>query len=57
MQQATFRIGEVADQLGVSIAALRIWEQRGLIPRARRHPNGRRFYSPQDLEAIKHWWL
>jgi len=55
--QQTYRIGQVAKELGVCVATLRLWEGRGLIPRACRHPNGRRFYTQQDLEAIRNWWL
>jgi len=55
--QQTYRISQVAEELGVCIPTLRIWEKRGLIPQARRHPNRRRFYSQQDLETIRDWWL
>lgn len=55
--QQTYRIGQVAKELGVCVATLRLWERQGLIHRACRHPNGRRFYSQQDLEAVRSWWL
>lgn len=53
----TYRIGQVAKELGVCALTLRIWEKKKLIPKACRHPNGRRFYTQQDLEAIRSWWL
>lgn len=55
--EQTYRISQVAGELGVHVMTVRIWEKRGLIPKASRHPNGRRFYSQQDLEAIRNWWL
>jgi len=55
--QQTYRVGQVAEELGVCAPTLRNWEKRGLIPQAYRHPNGRRYYSQQDLDAIKSWWL
>ena len=55
--EQTYRISQVAEELGVCTPTLRIWERKRLIPKASRHPNGRRFYSQQDLEAIRNWWL
>jgi DNA-binding transcriptional MerR regulator len=51
------RISQVAEKLGVSTPTVRIWERKGLIPKASRHPNGRRFYSQKDMEVIRNWWL
>jgi DNA-binding transcriptional MerR regulator len=38
-------IGELATRLGVTAKALRLYEQRGLIPTAARAANGYRFYG------------
>ena len=48
-----YKIGEVARMLQVSIESLRRWEQKGLIPKARRRLTGLRIYSSEDIEAIK----
>ena len=57
MMEQTYRISQVAKELEVSPITLRTWERKGLIPKACRHPNGWRFYTQQDLEAISNWWL
>jgi DNA-binding transcriptional MerR regulator len=45
------RIGELAQQAGVSTRALRYYEQQGLI-RARRGPNGYRHFDESDLRLV-----
>jgi MerR family transcriptional regulator/heat shock protein HspR len=47
-----FPIGEVAARLGVSVQALRLYEQRGLIL-VRKGPGGQRQYSPADVDRLK----
>lgn len=42
------KIGEVAKRVGVSVSALRMYEQRGLIE-ANRSPGGTRKYSDSEL--------
>lgn len=42
---------EAARRLGVSIKALRLYEQRGLVA-PRRTRDGWRFYTPQDIERL-----
>ena len=55
--EQTYRISQVAEELGVCTMTLRIWERKGLIPKASRHPNGKRFYNQKELEDIRNWWL
>lgn len=46
-------IGEAARRVGVSPAALRLYEKRGLVPKASRTPNGYRQYTPEDLQRAR----
>lgn len=46
------KIGEVSQQVGVSISALRLYEQRGLIE-AGRSCGGTRHYSEADVERFR----
>ena len=46
-------IGEAARRLGISAAALRLYERRGLIPPARRSASGYRQYSQEDLKCAR----
>jgi DNA-binding transcriptional MerR regulator len=44
-------IGDVAERTGLAASAIRYYEQRGLIPRARRVA-GRRHYDERDLAPL-----
>lgn len=46
------RIGELAEQAGVSTRTLRYYESRGLLP-ARRAVNGYRVYGDDDLRLVE----
>lgn len=46
-------IGEAARRLGVSAAALRMYEKRGLVPAASRTPSGYRVYAHEDLQRAR----
>lgn len=46
-------IGEAARRLGISAAALRLYEKRGLLPKARRTASGYRQYSQDDLKRAR----
>ena len=45
-------IGELAKQTGVSVAAIRFYEERGLLPHPVRQPNNRRSYGPDFVVAL-----
>ena len=45
------RIGELAERTGLAASAIRYYEQRGLIPRARRVA-GRRQFEEKDLAPL-----
>lgn len=46
------KIGEVARRVGVSVSALRLYEQRGLIE-AGRSEGGTRHYGEEDMERLQ----
>ena len=46
------RIGEVAERSGVSVRALRYYEEQQLLP-AQRSPSGQRRYSPTAVERVQ----
>jgi DNA-binding transcriptional MerR regulator len=47
------RIGELAQRLGLTARALRYWEERGLLPRARRTAGGLRVYGEEHVRASR----
>lgn len=47
------RIGELAQELGVSADTLRFYERSGLLPRPSRGENGYRDYGPVDIERLR----
>ncbi|MEU0797703.1 MerR family transcriptional regulator [Amycolatopsis sp. NPDC005961] len=49
----SFSSSEVARTLGVSQVTLRTWEQRYGIGAAEREANGRRRYTPEDVERLR----
>jgi DNA-binding transcriptional MerR regulator len=50
----TYRISEVARELGISAEWLRKGEERGFFPRARRdRTNGYRYYTRRDIERLR----
>ena len=53
-ERRTYTIGEIADELNVSVGWLRIGERLGALPLARRTPTGWRYYTPEDLERLRH---
>ncbi|GAB4100836.1 heavy metal-responsive transcriptional regulator [Sinomonas halotolerans] len=46
------RIGEAAAEAGMTAKALRFYEERGLLPAARRFPNGYRDYDEEALGRL-----
>lgn len=52
MQRRQFRIGQLADQLGVERFVVRFWEKEFNIT-GTRSTGGQRFYEEKDLETFK----
>lgn len=52
MANRTLSIGEVAEQAGVSVSAIRFYERRGLLPQAER-VGGRRCFGAETLRRLK----
>ena len=49
-------IGEAARRVGVSTAALRLYERKGLLPKTSRSASGYRQYSAEDLRRARLVW-
>lgn len=47
------RIGELAAELGVNPKALRFYEQRGMVPPARRGAHRYREFGPEDVARLR----
>lgn len=47
------RIGELADDVGMTTKALRFYEQRGLLPEPVRTASGYRDYPPEAVERLQ----
>lgn len=47
------RIGELAEQVGVSTDTVRFYERAGLLPRPPRMSNGYREYRPADVDHLR----
>ena len=47
------RIGELAEQVGVSTDTVRFYERAGLLPRPPRLDNGYREYRPADVDHLR----
>jgi MerR family copper efflux transcriptional regulator len=46
-------VGEVADAVGVSAKAIRLWEAKGLLPDIERTPGGYRLYDESHLAILR----
>ncbi|MBQ4918027.1 MAG: MerR family transcriptional regulator [Muribaculaceae bacterium] len=53
MSKKFYKIGEVADILGIPASTLRFWEKEFTILRPRRNAKNIRVYTPQDVETIR----
>jgi len=53
LYHSPMKIGQLSKQSGVSIDTIRYYEQRGLIPEARRTVSGYRQYSAEDVSRLK----
>jgi DNA-binding transcriptional MerR regulator len=47
------KIGEVADQSGVTVDTVRFYERVGVLPPPARRPSGYRDYAPDTVERIR----
>lgn len=47
------RIGEIAEQTGLSISNIRFYEKKGLIEPAREHQSKYRDYTEEDMKRLK----
>ena len=47
------KIGQVAEQAGVSVDTVRFYERRGVLPAAERRPSGYREFAPATVDRIR----
>lgn len=47
------KIGQVADESGVSVDTVRFYERRGVLPHPERLPSGYRTYTPATVARIR----
>jgi DNA-binding transcriptional MerR regulator len=47
------KIGQVAQEAGVSVDTVRFYERRGILPAAERRPSGYRIFSAEAVEHIR----
>jgi DNA-binding transcriptional MerR regulator len=47
------KIGQVAEESGVSVDAVRFYERRGVLRAAERQPSGHRVFAPDAVERIR----
>ena len=52
-KQRIYKIGEAAEELGVTPTWLRFGERLGSMPRARRTVGGHRYYTVEDIERLR----
>ena len=52
VDEKTFTVGEVAEQVGLTTYTLRWYEQEGLVSPVGRDSAGRRRYTPADLDWL-----
>jgi DNA-binding transcriptional MerR regulator len=52
VNEAYYRVGDIARRLGCSPAAIRLWEREGIVT-PRRSPKGHRIYDEEDLERLR----
>ncbi|MEV0297338.1 MerR family transcriptional regulator [Nocardia sp. NPDC050710] len=47
------KIGQIAEQAGVTVDTVRYYERRGILPTPHREPSGYRRYGPDAADRIK----
>ena len=48
-----YKIGDVAEMLGLPASTLRFWESQFPTVKPRRNAKGTRYYTPDDIEALR----
>ncbi len=48
-----YRIHSLARELGVSVQTIKNYEEKGILPRARRDEKGWRYYTGEDVLKVK----
>ena len=48
-----YRINTLAKELGVSVQTIKNYEEKGILPRARRDSKGWRYYTGEDVLKVK----
>ena len=51
-REGPYRIGQLADRVGVTAKAIRFYENEGILPRPQRTAAGYRLYSESDVERL-----
>ncbi|MCM2677910.1 MerR family transcriptional regulator [Alkalicoccobacillus plakortidis] len=49
----TYSIGEVAEEMNLTVHTLRYYDKEGLMPFVERSPSGTRLFKESDLESLK----
>lgn len=47
-----YTISSAAQKTGIAPSAIRYYEEMGLLPPIRRHPNGKRYFTGEDMERL-----
>lgn len=53
LEKKYYRIGDVAEMLGLPQSTIRFWEKEFSELRPKRNDGGRRLYTPNDIEQLK----
>ena len=48
-----YKIGDVAEILGLPVSTLRFWEKQFTVVKPRRNARGTRYYTVKDIETIR----
>ena len=52
-RETHYRIGQLAQRVGVSTKAIRFYEQQGILPEPARTDSGYRWYSERDVDRLQ----
>jgi DNA-binding transcriptional MerR regulator len=48
-----YRINSLAKELGVSVQTIKNYEEKGILPKARRDDKGWRYYTEEDVLKVR----